>query len=57
MERERKKRGKRHQANDISWGRAMATTSIMILLIVAVSFCVIHYINHIEEQECFLRVY
>ena len=57
MERERKKRGKRQQANDISWGRAMATTSIMILLIVAASFGVIRYINHIEEQKCFERLY
>ena len=29
----------------------------MIVLIVLVSFWVIHYINHIEEEKCFNRLY
>lgn len=35
----------------------MITTSVMIFLIVAASFSVIRYINHMEEEKSFERLY
>lgn len=57
MELAGKKRRKGQKQSDISWSRAMAITAVMILLIVAASFVAIHYINHLEEQKCFERLY
>ena len=45
------------KSEEIRWGRSMITTCVMILLIVAASFCVIHCINEMEEAECFNRLY
>ena len=53
------KRGQRQRkkTEDIRWGRPVFTTGVMILLIVAASFCVIRYINDMEEEKCFDRLY
>lgn len=43
--------------DDIHWGRSLATTGLMILLVMAASFVVIHSINHMEEEKGFERLY
>ena len=41
----------------IRWGRPLITTGAMIVLIVAASFGVTNYINRMEEQRSFERLY
>lgn len=43
--------------DDIRWGRPLITTGAMIVLIVAASFGVTNYINRMEEQRSFERLY
>lgn len=54
-----KRKGKQLKAQeDIRWGRSpLITTGLMIILIVAASFGVIRYINHMEEEKSFERLY
>lgn len=44
-------------SDEIRWGRSLAITGIMILLVVAASFFIIHRINQLEESESFERLY
>ncbi len=39
------------------WGRPIAITSVMIFLVMVASFGVIKYINHVEEERSFERLY
>lgn len=48
---------KKKQRDRLRWGGPLAVTSLMIILIVAVSFLVIHHINHMEEEKSFERLY
>ncbi len=45
------------KTDSIRWGRSLAITGVMILLIVAASFGVIRYINQIEEEASFEQLY
>ena len=47
----------RKQRNKFRWGSSMLVTGVMIILIVAVSFAVINYINQKEEEKSFDRLY
>ena len=51
------KRVNQKASNTIRLSRSLLITAVMIVLIVLVSFWVIHYINHIEEEKCFNRLY
>lgn len=42
--------------NEIHWVKAMAVTAAMILLIISVSYSVIMWINHREEENSFERL-
>ena len=56
-EKSRKKYGQRKKLDNISWGRSMAATSAVILLIMAASFGVMNYVKHMEEEKSFDRLY
>lgn len=47
----------RKQRNKFRWGSSMLVTGVMIILIVAVSFAVINYINQKEEEKSIDRLY
>ena len=51
------KRVNQKAPNTVRLSRPLLITAVMIVLIVLVSFWVIHYINHIEEEKCFNRLY
>lgn len=51
------KRVNQKASNTVRLSRPLLITAVMIVLIVLVSFWVIHYINHIEEEKCFNRLY
>ena len=44
------------KSNEIHWVKAMAVTAAMILLIISVSYSVIMWINHREEENSFERL-
>ena len=44
------------KSNEVHWVKAMAVTAGMILLIIAVSYSVIRWINHREEESSFERL-
>lgn len=48
---------KRKTQNDVRWGRSLITTGVIIILIVTASFGVTNYINHMEEERSFNRLY
>lgn len=48
---------KKKKADEIRWGRSLATTGVMILLVVAASFAVLRHINRMEEERSFERLY
>lgn len=45
------------KTNEIHWGRPIIATSLLIILIISVSYGVIEWINHREEEISFDRLY
>lgn len=43
--------------NEIHWGKPIAVTVVLIMLIVSISYAVIGWINHREEEISFERLY
>ena len=48
---------KRKRRDEIRWGHSLAMTGILIVLILAASFGAMRYINQMEEDRCFERLY
>ena len=48
---------KRKRRDEIRWGHSLAMTGILIVLIRAASFGAMRYINQMEEERCFERLY